>query len=230
MVDGTALCVGAATPDLAYSLGPWLNQQSHTALGLAVWAVPIAVASAGLIRWRAAAGVFAHLPDFGPFRLRSYRVLGTRRPRILVTLTSATVGAGSHIFIDGFTHPVRWGAQWLGFDRVLGSVPIRGEVTVAGLFQWLGHSLGSVAFVIALVLIASQGRLEKWYGAEAVEHARAVVSSGRERATFWVLMFLAPALGLTLTLSRGLTSPFPTIVGLFVGTIGSGLLVGTRKL
>ncbi len=168
-IDGTALCIGAAAPDLAYPLGPWLNGQSHTAIGLVVWSLPVTLVMATLVRWRAADGVFANMPDLGALRLRSYRVLGWRRPTALVTAISAVVGSGSHILIDGFTHQGRWGANALGLNDVIATVPIRGAMTEARLLQYLGHFGGTVLFVLSLILIASTGRLDRWYSTELVD-------------------------------------------------------------
>ncbi|MGI9596523.1 MAG: DUF4184 family protein, partial [Acidimicrobiales bacterium] len=52
-VDGTALCIGAAAPDLAYALGDWMNRQSHTLVGLLVWSLPFTVVATLVTRWRA---------------------------------------------------------------------------------------------------------------------------------------------------------------------------------
>ncbi|MEM7274303.1 MAG: DUF4184 family protein [Actinomycetota bacterium] len=197
-VDGTALCIGAASPDLAYTLGQWLNRQSHTLTGLVVWALPFTLVAAALVRWRGASGAFAVLPDLGPLRLRSYRVLGRRRPRWWVTLLGAVVGAGSHIMIDGFTHAGRWGANLAGLNGMVGSVPIRGEMTAARVLQYLGHGVGSLAFAVALVIIGSSGRLEVWYGRDEVARARAVVATGLERLVFAVLA-LGPTIAAIIT-------------------------------
>ena len=62
-IDGTALCIGAAAPDLAYPLGSWLNAGSHTLLGLIVWALPVTLGLTTLVRWRAADGIFANMAE-----------------------------------------------------------------------------------------------------------------------------------------------------------------------
>lgn len=99
LIDGTALCIGAATPDMAYSIEPWSSIKAHTTLGLVLWAIPFTLIATHLTRWRAAAGIFAHLPDLGPLRLRSYRVLTQQRPSHLVTLASTVLGAGSALSV-----------------------------------------------------------------------------------------------------------------------------------
>ncbi|MEM7339657.1 MAG: DUF4184 family protein [Actinomycetota bacterium] len=188
-VDATALCIGAGAPDLAYALGPWLNAESHTVVGLVVWAVPFTLIASLVMRRWAASGIFAVVPDLGPFRLRSYRVLATRRPAALVTLTSAVAGAGSHVVIDGFTHRGRWGADWLGLNEPILTDPIRGEaLSGAEIAQDLGHVVGAVIFTITLFVIGVTGRLCDWYGEDAVAEARAVVATARQRAVFGLIV------------------------------------------
>lgn len=193
-VDGTALCIGAATPDMAHPLGSWMAHYSHTYVGLLVWALPFTLVASELTRRWSAAGVFAHLPDCGPLRLRSYRVLGDRRPPRLSTLLSAVVGAGSHVIVDAFSHTGRWGTDLLGLDVVLFALPFFGDISAASLVQFVGHVLGTLAFLFILLRVADKGRLEDWYGAGAVEKARTVVPSASERVGFWAFV-IGPTLG-----------------------------------
>lgn len=225
LVDGTALCIGAASPDLAYALGSWMNHQSHTAVGLLVFAVPFTLIATAITRWRGASGIFASLPDLGPLRLRSYRVLAYRRPRTLVTLTSAVVGAGSHAFVDGFSHRGRWGADLLRLNEVIGTVPIRGDFTLARVIQYFGHTIGSLAFIAVLFVIASRGRLEEWYGADAVAAARDVEMSVGRRASFWLMVVVPTAMATQLIEPFELSRIFFPIVVLTVSVLVAGCLV-----
>lgn len=224
LFDGTALCVGAAAPDLAYPLGAWLGGQSHTAIGLAVWAIPATLLVCAAMRWRVAAGLFAQLPDAGPLRLRSYRALGQRRPALVVTAVSALVGSVSHVVVDGFTHEGRWGAAWLGLDQVMGEVPIRGEVTAARALQYVGHLGGSVAGVALFIHVGRRRLMERWYGDEAVAVARRAVVSHHHRLAFWCVGLLPPlvaALGMS---SRAGNPAFVMITATVVGLLGASAL------
>jgi hypothetical protein len=225
-VDGTALCIGAATPDLAYPLGPWLSAQSHTILGLLVWSVPATLVMAALVRWRAADGIFASMPDLGPLRLRSYRVLGWRRPAIVVTAISAVVGSGSHVLIDGFTHAGRWGASALGLNDEVGTVPIRGALTGAQVLQYLGHVGGSLLFVGALVTMASSSHLESWYGADAVARARLAPGSRGGPILFWVLILLLTAASVGASQWAGRSTLFLPVLVAVLSMVAIGALVG----
>ncbi|MCP3988904.1 MAG: DUF4184 family protein [Actinomycetia bacterium] len=229
-VDGTALCIGAASPDLAYALGSWLNRHSHTAIGLLVRAIPFTLVAAEVTRRRAAAGIFAHLPDLGPLRVRSYRVLGRRRPGRLVTLVSVLVGAGSHVVIDGFTHQGRWGADLFGLNAVVFTAPVRGEFSVARIGQYLGRLFGSLAFVVVLVMIARGGRLEKWYGAQAVDAVRAHRPGVWERVGFWLMVGVptVAAAGAALILGRSPLFLAITVLVMALITVGAVIRSATE--
>lgn len=222
LVDGTALCVAAAAPDLAYPLGSWPGRQSHTAIGIAVWAVPCTVVVCAALRWRVAAGLFAQLPDAGSLRLRSYRVLRRRRPAVVVTLLSAVVGGVSHVLIDGFTHEGRWGAGWLGLDQVIGAVPGRGEVTAARALQYVGHVCGTAAGVALFVHVGRRRLLERWYGRDAVAADRRVAVSPRQRLLFWSLALLPPLAAAAWTTAHDRNPIFATITATAAGLVLAG--------
>ncbi|MEM9561372.1 MAG: DUF4184 family protein [Actinomycetota bacterium] len=226
-IDATALCIAAGSPDLAYSLSPWLNRQSHTAIGVLVLAVPVAVVAAWITRRWAASGIFAALPDLGPLRLRSYRVLAVRRPPWWQTLTSALLGAGSHVVVDGFTHAGRWGANWAGLNGVIGSLPGRGELTAARVLQYVGHLGGSLAFVLVLVVVASSGRLATWYGAEAVALARSVTATGPQRASFALLAIGPPVVAAIVADDLGRSPLFLAVTVSLPALLLAGTVVGS---
>jgi hypothetical protein len=75
-IDGVALVVGAAMPDLAYVAGCCSPPQTygHSWWGTIV-AVPFTLAVGWLIRW-AAPVVATHVPPLGSLALRDYGVLG----------------------------------------------------------------------------------------------------------------------------------------------------------
>ena len=226
--DGTALCVAAAAPDIAYPLGAWLDRQSHTAIGMTIWAVPLTLVVCALVRWRAAAGIFAHVTDGGPLRLRSYRVLGTRRPAFAVTLASAALGAGSHVLIDAFTHRGRWGAEWLGLDRSVGDLPLRGAFTVARVLQYVGHVGGSAVGIALFLYVARRRLLERWYGEDAVRVARtsAVSVSLLQRVRFWIVALVPPAAVGGWAVSTGHKPTFSVLTAAVAGLLLAGVVAG----
>lgn len=225
-IDGTALCIGAATPDVAYALGPWLNAQSHTALGVLLWALPFTLLSTSLVRWRAASGIFAALPDAGRLQLRSYRVLGTRRPSAVATVMSALLGAASHVIIDGFTHAGRFGSNLLDLNDVLFTAPIRGEMTGARVLQYIGHFGGSAAFIVALLIVASSGRLSVWYGHDAVAEARAVSMTRLQRTVFWTIIAAFVGGATVFASATGRSTIFVPVTVLVFALLATGVVFG----
>jgi hypothetical protein len=180
-VDGTAICVGSMAPDWSYALGrDWMPIPSHSMAGSVVWALPVAVAVTLVVRNRAAA-IAAHLPDLGPFRLRSYGVLGTRRPAWWLTVLCAWIGAVSHVAIDSFTHIYRRGSNLLGLNDVAFHLGGR-RILEAEVLQWFGHLGGTAGSVVLLWLIGRRRLLDAWYGADAVARVRRAETSAPERA------------------------------------------------
>ncbi len=227
--DATALCLGAAAPDLAYPLTSWLQRESHTPIGVVTWAVPVAAMTAVVLRRWAAPGLFACLPQLGRLQLRAYGALSTRRPSWWQTIASAGLGAVSHVFIDAFTHRGRWGANLLGLNGTVLKVPGLGELSGARVLQYAGHSLGVIFFLVALTVIASSGHVERWYGDQAVAIARARQVPTLLRCVFALVTF-APVLGLLAVTGR---TDFGAIFLIQTTVLPSVLLAGaivTRQL
>lgn len=216
--DGTALCVGSMAPDLGYPIGLWVEGQTHSAIGLLTWSLPATLVICWAIRRWVAATAFAHVPDT-PARLHSLRVLGLRRPPWWQTVTSALVGAGTHVLIDAFTHRTRFGARWLGLDHQLGhlELPLSGPVSPAGILQYLGHTVGSLVGMVLLVRIARRGLIEEWYGAERVATARRFTLTPAARRTFWAIVGATVLLGIGWTFVDTHGAPFVLIDALALG-------------
>jgi hypothetical protein len=180
--DGTALCVGAASPDL---LNAFVDIEAHRLPGAALVALPLTLAICWALRRGCSAGAFAQLPDAGPLRLHSYRVLGLRRPAIALTACSAALGVASHLVVDSFTHRWRWGSNWLGLNEVVLTLPVKGPVAGAQVLQYAGHVLGSLAALAMFAHIGRRRLVERWYGAEAVAAARSFALTPVDRLRFW---------------------------------------------
>jgi len=139
--DGVALCVGSMVPDFAYvAAGTSWAFVSHSAWGLAWFCVPVALVVSVVVRWISPT-VFGHLP--AGLREDGGRLVGPAPP-LLRTLTSAAIGAGSHVLVDACTHRhgfvvARWSAlEWapLSFRGaplpVFKLLQIPGSVVLAG--------------------------------------------------------------------------------------------------
>ena len=219
LTDATALCIAAAAPDLGYGL---MGGDSHTAAGVVVFAVPFTLIACAVLRWRAAATVFANVADLGPFRLRSYRVIVERRPPIVMTVLCALIGAVSHVVLDAFTHPGRWGARWLGLDSTTVLLPVRGEVTVAQLLQYVGHTAGSLLGILLFLHIGRRRLLEQWYGGAAVQRARRVALLPRDRVAFWATAAATAVAVSGLAVASGSMRIFAVFLGATVGLLVAG--------
>ncbi len=218
--DATALCVGAAAPDLGYTV---LRTSSHSWLGALGYALPLTLVACAVLRRGAAAGIAANLPDLGPFRLRSYGVLPQRRPGWFVTLTSAWIGVASHIVLDSFTHSQGWGAQQVGFDRVV-TLPVRGDASVAGILQYSGHVVLSLATLAMLLVVGRRRLLERWYGTDAVADARRHRPTSVQRLVYWVTVAATTVGVVAAAGSIGRSAVFAGLLGALIGSLLAGSL------
>jgi hypothetical protein len=157
--DGTALCLGSMAPDWAYALeGTRWYLRSHTIAALFWWSLPLTLAATWLVRHVVAAPLGHALPGkWGS----AVAALATARRSVPRTMVSALVGAGSHQFVDGFTHANGWAtrrSELLSRWVHLGGL----DVQVTRIIQYAGHVIGSLAGVLMLVAIVRTGRLEAW--------------------------------------------------------------------
>ena len=215
--DATALCIESVAPDLGYSV---IGGTSHNLIGVVTFAIPFTVVACILLRWRASAA-FSFLPDGGPFRVHSYRVIRDRRPPLVHTILSA--------LIDTFTHTGRWGASLLGLNSVLFTLPWRGDITTARLLQYLGHTVGSGAAIVLFLHIGRQHLLEQWYGKPAVGAARAHRPSFRNHLEFWSIV---GAVGIVVALAAaagGGPIVFNVTLGATVGVMVAGCSTRARS-
>ena len=126
--------------------------------------------------------------------MRTYQVLSSRSPRFYSTFPGGLLGALSHVFVDAFTHRFRWGSNLLGLNGTLVDLPVRGPLSGAQTLQYLGHVLGSLLFISALVYVASSGKLTAWYGERNVKDARSTTTTARSSLLFWCFVLLPPTI------------------------------------
>ena len=218
--DGIALVVGSGSPDLFNAISSVDTFDSHQLDGVLV-AVVFTVAYSILLRRFAVDGLFGTLPNLGPLKARSYRVLKYGRPRLLVTTLSTLIDVASHVGIDSFTHAGRFGSNLLGLSRPLFELPIVGEVTGAKTLQYLGHSFGSLIGVILFVLVVSRRHLGEWYGNDVIDRARHAPVRPGSRRRLYLLVALALIGGAAWGLLEGVIPIFhmglTTVMALLVG-------------
>ena len=229
--DGTALVVGSMAPDLAYGFDGYLHLDSHKLMPAIAFCLPVTFAICAAIRERVAVAAFGALPDLGPFRLRSWAVLGSRRPPWLQTLWSAAVGTISHILMDGFTHGDRFGSSWIPALAAQRTFPGGYESSWARVLQWGGHVGGSLACLLLLFLMGRYRGPERWYGPQAVARARGRALDRNDRVRFWSVAAVGAIFGLVWATQDALvhTRIIRAAFGLAAGVaVASWLVPSTR--
>jgi hypothetical protein len=221
--DATALCIGSMTPDLLYTVSAYLRFDTHRGFAAFAYGIPAAMVLAITTRRFLAPVGALHLPDLGPFRLRSYAVLAARRPALVLTAVSSFLGVGSHIVLDWFTHPGRPGVRWLGYDDV--SVTLFGVTEpLAGVFQLFGHSFGSLGGVALLWIVGRRELLADWYGAATVSQARTWTPTTRQRCAFWASIAAGLLVGILWGVRGGKLELIQrTFVGALAGAFGAAI-------
>ncbi|WBB90305.1 DUF4184 family protein [Verrucosispora sp. WMMC514] len=200
--DGVTLSTGAMSPDVVYlTTGPTGRSfaDTHSWPALLWWCLPVALAYAAVFR-SCADAILAHLPGDSWFGWGGHGSL-TRWPyRWWITISSALLGAASHLGWDWLTHTDGWlrgvfGLQWS---------------SVTDVAWWTVSDLTStlVGALLAVVLAARLGRRE----AAKVGVCR-VAPSPRRPALFWSVAALVAAAGLALVpLLPGASALAATIV------------------
>ncbi len=228
-VDGTALLVGSAMPDLADAVAYDLGVHSHEWSGF-----PLDVALGLVMVWlirRWIAPVWPSIaPDLGPFRTHSWAVVATRHPTRWQAFAGVTIGVLTHVVLDSFTHDGRLLATWLGYSHHV--VTLLGMTrTTASWLQWAGHLLGSLGAIWLIYLVGRRRELERWYSPRLVAIARARRLTDRQRRTVLTALFCGLAIGAAV-------APFGVygavrnrpVVGAIVGlAIGGRLALGPGR-
>ena len=226
--DATALCVGSMMPDLMYSFSAYAHIDTHELSTAIAYGVPLTVVVSTIIRFVVAPVAAHQIPDLGTFRLHSYAVLSRRRPRLLVSIVSASIGVVSHIELDAFTHTGRWGARWLGYDDIwviLG----RFRHPLTSVLQYIGHVVGTLVAVLLLWAIGHRRLLDEWYGHGEVEQARDRTFGRTQFLTFWLFAAAGAVAGLAWGASDYLDFIQRVAVATFGGVVAGSLILGRRR-
>jgi len=147
-LDGVALVVGSAVPDLAaatqnlpidYIAGRPTWYDGHSWSQQLAWCLPVGLLLTWWIRRLIAPRIVPYLPDLGPFHLRDYALVGRNRHRWWTIASCVLIGSVSHVVVDGLTHS----------DKGVISIPSldTGLFVVGGRTVTTGHVLQVVATV-----------------------------------------------------------------------------------
>lgn len=201
--------IGAMSPDLPYFIGVrQFGDVTHSWIGV-VLVVPLALLLSFL--WRTAIRPAAR--DLSPAAVRARWQLTHHRRRPTVAACAAFIGVVSHIVLDSFTHPGRWGTELIpGLTTDIGPFPG---------YKWAQYGGG----VLGLLLIGFV--LWRWWmsdsGAPACAPARL-----RSPMTRWVLTglpFGAGAAGALIALLTAEVPPFSAAHAFVVITTAMGWCV-----
>ena len=177
-LDGVALVLGAAAPDLPYVVeGFGFTVRGHSWHGLFWFCLPATLILAALVR-RAAPHVAAHLPNGGVLALRDYGGLAATRYPLRVSALCALLGAATHVAWDSVTHPyILVGHPFIGEDTYLTAMH---ATAIAGLPWWrvihLASEVAGAVIVGACLVHIGRHRLPvAWHGTPPVVPRRPVV-------------------------------------------------------
>lgn len=152
-LDGVALCIGSAAPDLAYIfLHTNWQVDAHYTWAVVWWGLTITL----VLGWWLRRGLFAHAALWAPAAwqpgLQRSAVRPWSRRNAVHAVVGAAVGIASHVGWDSFTHtssPVSDRIRVL--NRIVVTSPV--PMTLAQTLQYAGHIVGSVLALWLLVRV-----------------------------------------------------------------------------
>ena len=154
--SATALIIGSVAPDFEYFFKMSVNGSiGHTLPGVVYFDIPITIALAFVFHQVVKARLIDNLPPFLQTRfsaLRHFDFLACFRQHWFIFITSAALGALSHIFWDAFTHKTGFFVQILPIyhDTV---VPFQG--VRYPLFYALQHISTAIGLLVVIIYIAN---------------------------------------------------------------------------
>jgi hypothetical protein len=152
-LDGVALCIGSAAPDLSYALlhTGW-QFDAHYTWAAVWWCLPVTL----LLCWWLRRGLFAHATLWAPPAWQRGLQRSAVRPWHLRNVGHAVLGAAlgtaSHVGWDSLTHsssPVSDRIRIL--NRIVVTTPV--PMTLARTLQYAGHTIGSMVALWLLVRV-----------------------------------------------------------------------------
>jgi hypothetical protein len=150
-LDGVALCVGSAAPDLSYLLlGTRWRFDAHYGWAAVAWGVPITL----VVTWGLRRALFTRAAAWAPARwvarLEGSAARPWHRRNLGHAVFAALIGVASHVAWDACTHDASPVADRIALLRhVALTWPTR--LTVAHALQYVGHAAGSL---LALAMLA----------------------------------------------------------------------------
>jgi hypothetical protein len=150
-----ALVIGTVSPDLEYllRLAP-RGQFGHTALGIAVFCVPVSLLVLAVFN-QVLRPLLIHLL---PREIARSLVAGTQGPKrittsgVALTILAMVVGALSHVAWDGFTHQGGWAV--VRFPVLTAMIPLPGGLGARPLYKLLQHASTIAGGLVLTIWVA----------------------------------------------------------------------------
>lgn len=211
-VSATALIAGSMAPDFEYFFKMSVSSvYSHTVAGLLYFDLPVTVFISVLFHQVVKRNLITNLPLF--FQQKFQAVLDLdfldylrKHPWIFVS--SAIIGAGSHILWDSFTHNNTFFTQTLPFYKSV-HVPFEGvRYPLFYALQQISTGVGSVV-VCVYILALKRSRVD---------------TQSTQKILYWLTLITIAAV---VTWTRFKIHPLGTDIGNLIVSIISGLLLAS---
>lgn len=208
-LDGVALCMGSAAPDLSYALlhTGW-QFDAHYTWAVLWWGLTVTL----LLCWWLRRGLFAHAALWAPVAWQPGLQRSAVRPWSLRnvghTVFGAAIGIASHVGWDSFTHsssPVSDRIRIL--NRIVVTTPV--PMTLARTLQYAGHTVGSV---LALWLL-----LRVWRRAAQRDPSRKLVADAASGSLPTLRLVVAVLMGAVAVLISNTLMPHEIAAALLRG-------------
>lgn len=207
----TGLILGSMLPDFEYFFRLAIRSEySHTLAGLFWFNLPIGVLLAFIFHHAVKKTLFKNLPAFFQARFNRYLSFNWKSyfmQHPFVVLFSLLIGASSHLFWDGFTHPTGYFVEHI--PLLQGTVTLWGKpFLLSKLLQHISSGLGAV-FILAVI-----GKLP------------ATSTTFSIRWSYWFTLFLLSLFLVAVRLLSGLPlTAYGHLVATCIGALLYALLV-----
>lgn len=212
----TGLVLGSMAPDFEYfiMLEPF-QYVGHTVWGLLLEAIPLCVLFALLFHLIMKEQLARHLPAWRDMDLRAMALISRWRLTTVgawfIFISSVTIGFGSHVLVDSFTHQGGWDVQQFPLlQAAAAGIPI---------YKWVQHSLSLLGLAIEgywIICIGRQVRVSRL-------SLQPIRTTSSDKLIFWTIVAMSAFLVLTVKL---LCSDHTNVIGVIVVAPMSGAVLG----
>lgn len=191
-LDGVALLIGTAAPDLGYIIG-WKTWRfdAHQPLPLLWFCVPVSLLLTYVFRRWIAVPLAVHIPDAARLRLKDVAFARRDRYPLAIGAYCALLGALSHVLADAFTHPEPWAVRLTD-----GRISTRVELPIVGVepFHDVLRLIATAAGTLLLVVCAYVTGVRR--ARQGVPRPHLPAPTFESAATLWVSLVVGCGVGM----------------------------------